>query len=167
VAGSIAVKDKASVDAIVETLLYLYTEGRRLTKELAHGFGLTGPQLTVIKILEELGDLSLSSLSGRIRAKNSTVTGIIDRMERESLVKRERSRDDRRIVLIRLTERGRKLAESISVEPMEIFRAALGCLPRRDVEELFRILGVVQRRVREIVSEREGREGDAERASAQ
>ena len=145
--------DKPHVDAIVETLVYLYTESRRLTKHLAREFGLTGPQLTVIKILEQLGDLSLSSLSSRIKAQNSTVTGIIDRMEREGLVKRERSEADRRIVLIRLSDKGRKLAASIEVEPMEIFRAALGSLPREDIEDLFRILGSVQNRVREAVDQ--------------
>ncbi len=143
--------DKPHVDAIVETLVYLYTESRRLTKHLAREFGLTGPQLTVIKLLEQLGDLSLSSLSSRIKANNSTVTGIIDRMEREELVERERSEADRRIILIRLTDKGRKLAESIEVEPMEIFRKALAGLPREDIEALFRILGSVQRRVREAV----------------
>lgn len=149
----IADSDKPHVDAIVETLLYLYTESRRLTKHLAREFGLTGPQLTVIKLLEQLGDLSLSSLSARIKANNSTVTGIIDRMEREGLVERERSEADRRIVLIRLTDKGRKLAESIEVEPMEIFRQALESLPRKDIEDLFRILGAVQQRVRQVVDE--------------
>jgi DNA-binding MarR family transcriptional regulator len=36
----------------------------------------------MIEILETIGDLSLSEVSDRIRAQNSTVTGIIDRMER-------------------------------------------------------------------------------------
>ncbi len=152
VAGSIHPRDKSQVDAIVETIIYLYTESRRLTKKLARSFGLTGPQLTVIKILDELGDLSLSSLSDRIKAQNSTVTGIIDRMVREDLVVRERSEQDRRIVLIRLTDAGQKLASKIEVEPMQIFRQALGNLPRRDIEELFRILGRVQQTVREVVS---------------
>lgn len=151
VSGSIQAKDKPHVDAIVETLVYLYTESRRLTKGLAREFGLTGPQLTVIKILEQLGDLSLSSLSSRIKAKNSTVTGIIDRMEREGLVRRERSEEDRRIVLIRLTDEGRALAGRIEVEPMAIFREALRSLPRRDIEELFRILGALQTHVRDAV----------------
>ena len=84
-------ENKPEIDAIVETIIYLYTESRRLTKGMASQFGLTGPQLTVIKLLETFGDLSLSSLSERIRAQNSTVTGIIDRMEREGLVRRERS----------------------------------------------------------------------------
>ena len=139
---------KPQVDAIVETIIYLYTESRRLTKEMARGFGLTGPQLTVIKLLEQLGDLSLSNLSDRIKAQNSTVTGIIDRMEREELVKRERSEQDRRMVLIRLTPKGAELAKRIQVQPMDLFRAALADLPERDIEELFRILGVVQNHVR-------------------
>jgi len=159
VSGSIAAKDKPHVDAIVETLVYLYTESRRLTKGLAREFGLTGPQLTVIKILEQLGDLSLSSLSSRIKAKNSTVTGIIDRMEREGLVRRERSEEDRRIVLIRLTDDGRELAGRIEVEPMAIFREALHSLPRRDIEELFRILGALQNHVREAVTAQAGEDG--------
>jgi len=142
---------KAEVDAIVETFIYLSTESRRLTKGLARQFGLTGPQLTVIKILEQLGDLSLSSLSGRIRARNSTVTGIIDRMEREDLVRRERSEVDRRMVLIRLTRKGAALAGRIEIEPLEIFRRALLALPAGDLRELLRILGELQQQVRRAV----------------
>ncbi len=144
---------KSDIDAIVETIIYLYTESRRLTKGLARGFGLTGPQLTVIKMLEQLGDLSLSSLSDRIRARNNTVTGIIDRMQREGLVRRERSQGDRRIVLIRLTDKGQKLAASIEVEPMELFRRALSSLPAGDLEQLLRILGQVQQTVRATIAE--------------
>lgn len=138
---------KPEVDAIVETIIYLYTESRRLTKGMAAQFGLTGPQLTVIKLLEELGDLSLSSLSERIRAQNSTVTGIIDRMEREGLVKRERSTTDRRVVYIRLSEKGAKLAKEIQVEPLEIFRSALTGLPQEDLGSLLRILTKLQKNV--------------------
>jgi hypothetical protein len=43
------------VDQIVETVVYLYTESRRLTKGIAREVGLTGPQLTVIKLLETFG----------------------------------------------------------------------------------------------------------------
>jgi DNA-binding MarR family transcriptional regulator len=139
--------NQTNVDAIVETIVYLYTESRRLTKGLARQFGLTGPQLTVIKLLEQFGDLSLSSLSERIRANNSTVTGIIDRMERSELVRRERSASDRRMVLIRLTKKGRQLASQIEVEPMKIFRDALRELPPAELDELFRILGRVQQNV--------------------
>ncbi len=142
---------KSDVDQVVETILYLYTESRRITKELARRADLTGPQLTVVKLLEQIGDLSLSELSERIRAQNSTVTGIIDRMEREGLVTRERSKEDRRVVSIKLSAKGRELAQEIPVEPMEIFKGALESLSAQEVKDLMRILAKVAKRVRSIV----------------
>jgi MarR family transcriptional regulator, organic hydroperoxide resistance regulator len=138
---------RPEIDQIVEMIVYLYTESRRLTKGMAREVGLTGPQLTVLKLLETFQDLSLSSLSERIRAQNSTVTGIIDRMEREGLVCRERSKSDRRVVYIKLTEKGEKLAREIRVEPLEIFRSALTSLTHSDLRDLLRILMKLQKRV--------------------
>jgi len=142
---------KPEIDSILEAILYLYTESRRLTKELARQVDLTGPQLTVLKMLEGLGDLSLSELSERIRAQNSTVTGIIDRMEREGLVLRARSNEDRRVVKIKLTDKGSKIARAITVEPMEIFRGALESLSPAETRELLKILTKIARRVQSIV----------------
>jgi DNA-binding MarR family transcriptional regulator len=139
------------VGQVIETIIYLYTESRRITKELAQRAQLTGPQLTVVKILETIGDLSLTGLSERIRAQNSTVTGIIDRMERDGLVVRERSKEDRRVVKIRLTPKGEELARSVPLEPMEIFRGALGSLTKEEMQDLLRILLKVSRKVKSIV----------------
>src|SRR5687768_9656240 len=142
---------KSDVDQVLEAILYLYTESRRITKELAKRADLTGPQLTVVKLLEAFGDLSLSELSDKIRAQNSTVTGIIDRMERENLVIRERSKEDRRVVYIKLTPKGRELAREIPVEPMEVFKNALETLSGQEMKDLLRIMTKVAKRVRHIV----------------
>lgn len=142
---------KADVDQTLEAIIYLYTEGRRVTKEFARQANLTGPQLTVIKMLEQIGDLSLSELSDRIRAQNSTVTGIIDRMEREGLVVRERSKEDRRVVHIRLTHKGLELAREIPVEPMEILRQALLSLSAQEARDLLKIATKLAKRVRTLV----------------
>jgi MarR family transcriptional regulator, organic hydroperoxide resistance regulator len=141
------------LDAIIEVLAYLETESRRLTKGLAGQYGLTGPQLVVVKLLEPVGQLSLSELSWKIRARNSTVTGIIDRMERERLVVRRRSEDDRRVVHIELTAKGRRLASEIRVEPMEILRTVLSELSPRDAADLKRIVTKLARRVGELVNQ--------------
>ncbi len=142
---------KPEVDQILEAILYLYTESRRITKELARSVLLTGPQLTVLKMLEGVGDLSLSELSERIRAQNSTVTGIIDRMEREGLVVRARSKDDRRVVHIKLTDKGSRIAREVQVEPMEVLRAALDSLSVGEMRQLLQILTKIARRVQSIV----------------
>lgn len=142
---------KPELDAIVETILYLYTEGRRLTKEIAARHGLTGPQLTVVKMLEALGDLPLSRLSEKIRAQNSTVTGIVDRMEREGLVVRTRSEVDRRVVHIQLTAKGQRLARDVKVEPISVFREGLSTLTADETRELLRILMKVASQVKRLV----------------
>ncbi|MBK7582930.1 MAG: MarR family transcriptional regulator [Myxococcales bacterium] len=146
--------EQPELDSIVEAILYLYTESRRITKDVAARHGVTGPQLAVVKMLEPVGKLSLSELSWKIRARNSTVTGIIDRMEREGLVERRRSEDDRRVIHITLTRKGHRLAADIPVEPVQIFRQILGELSARDAAELSRILTRLARRVRELVEEK-------------
>lgn len=142
---------KADVDQVLEAIIYLSTETRRVTKELARRANVTGPQLTVVKLLETIGDLSLSELSDKIRAQNSTVTGIVDRMEREGLAQRVRSTEDRRVVRIRLTDKGAKLAREIPVEPMEILRTALGGLTAAETRELLRLMTKVAQRIGNIV----------------
>lgn len=142
---------KPAVDSVLETIVYLCTESRRVTKEVARRADLTGPQLAVLKVLAAVGDLSLSELSERIRAQNSTVTGIVDRMEREGLVVRTRSTEDRRVVYIRLTAKGDKTARAIAVEPTEIFRSALESLSAGEMRALLEILTKITVHVKNIV----------------
>lgn len=131
---------KEDLDRIVETIIYLVTESRRLSKEEATRIGVTPTQLSVLKLLQEIGDLSLGTLSKQIRAHNSTVTGIVDRMETAGLVERARSDEDRRVWIIRLTAAGRKIAERARVSPWDLLRHALGELSVGDQEKLTSVL---------------------------
>lgn len=142
---------RSDLDDVLKSLIYLYTENRRVLKTLAARASLTGPQLTVVKMLEQMGDLSLTELSDAIRAQNSTVTGIVDRMEREGIVERVRSTEDRRVVRIHLTEKGHKLAEEIPVEPIAIFRSALEGLTRDEVRDTLKIVHKITARFKAIV----------------
>ena len=131
---------KEDLDRIVETIIYLVTESRRLSKDEASRYGVTATQLSVLKLLQEIGDLSLGTLAREIRAHNATVTGIVDRMESAGLVERARSDEDRRVWIIRLTAAGRKVAERAKVSPWETLRHALASLPAVDQERLTAIL---------------------------
>ena len=146
---------QGDVDRIVEAAVYLYTESRRVTKDLARRHGLTGPQVTALKLLEGVGTLSLSQLGTRMSAKSSTITGIVDRMERDGLVRRRRSEHDRRVVHLEPTERGSAIAAAVPVTAMQIFGGALRSLSDGDRKELTRILGTLAERVRESVEQNE------------
>jgi DNA-binding MarR family transcriptional regulator len=143
-------RKEPDLDAILRAFVYLYSESRRVTRAVADQYGLTGSQLLVVKILEEGQGTSLSELSERLRAKNSTVTGIVDRMERDGIVTRTRSETDRRVVHLGLTGKGKKLAQTAQIDPMHLFRALLQDLDGKDAADLERIMTKLARRVREL-----------------
>jgi DNA-binding MarR family transcriptional regulator len=72
-------------------------------------FGITGPQLWALKTINQVGSLSLGELSERMYLHPSTISGVIDRLEKRGYLVRDRNEDDRRIVKVRLTPKGRIL----------------------------------------------------------
>lgn len=128
------------LDVIVETVIYLQTESRRIAREQCDAFGITATQLNIIKLLHEIGNLSLSQLSRHIAAKNSTVTGIVDRMVDADLVARNQSSEDRRVWQIQLTKKGQKIAAGLSVAPWDDLRRALSALDEAEKQTLITIL---------------------------
>ena len=143
--------DDATVSRIIETSIYLQTESRRLAKEQCARHGITATQLNVMKMLQAIGELSLSELSKRIAATNSTVTGIVDRMVAAGLVVREQSADDRRVWKIKLTPQGKTIARKLDIAPWEILRRALEALPAGELEALIATLAKVAQNVQRLV----------------
>lgn len=143
---------KSALDRIVETSIYLNTESRRLAREQCTKLGITATQLSVIKMLQTVGDLSLSELGRKMAATNSTVTGIVDRMVAAELVAREQSETDRRVWKIKLTPQGKALAKKIEVAPWEILRQAVMALPADERAQLIATLEKIAKHVERTVA---------------
>jgi MarR family transcriptional regulator, organic hydroperoxide resistance regulator len=65
--------------------------------------GITAPQGMVIGSLSKFGKMKISDLSIKLGFTNSTISGIIDRLEKQRMVERERSEDDKRVVYVKIT----------------------------------------------------------------
>lgn len=76
-------------------------------------YGLTPPQFAVIEALGHLGRLTLGDLSKKRLVTGGCMTLIVDNLEKEGLVGRDRSTKDRRIVYVQLTAKGTRLFRSI------------------------------------------------------
>ena len=72
-------------------------------------FGLTATQYIVLASLWEEDGVSFTELGERLYLDSPTLTGIADRMERDGLLQRQRDGDDRRVVKVHLTAKGRNL----------------------------------------------------------
>lgn len=68
---------------------------------------LTEPQLTVLEVLGELERMKPSDLTPLLATSPAAVTMLLDRMEKNSLIQRERDLNDRRIVWVTISEKGR------------------------------------------------------------
>lgn len=74
--------------------------------------GLTGSQLWAVKIISECRSIKVSELSRRMYLHPATVVGILDRLEAQELVQRNRSKTDRRVVYVELTPKGETLVKT-------------------------------------------------------
>lgn len=84
----------------------------QVTQHMSHHFrrhfgklNLTFPQAMVLSALGTDGPVPISTLAQRTGSANSTISGIVDRLERLGLAVRERSDTDRRVIYVSATER--------------------------------------------------------------
>src|SRR5438477_4060914 len=81
------------------------------SRRLWQDYGLTAPQLAVLREILGGQNVSPGTLAQVLHLSQPTVTGILGRLERRGLIRRERSTTDRRSVIIAATEQGKCLAE--------------------------------------------------------
>lgn len=70
--------------------------------------------LLAIRGLPESAEATIRMLADRLALKHHSVVELVDRLEQRGLVKRARSREDRRRVLVSLLPRGEKLLEEVA-----------------------------------------------------
>lgn len=100
-----------SLGGIVDNLRRVFQVLNEQSKKAEKVTGLTGPQLWAIKVISHLGPIRISDLAREMYLHPATVVGIVDRLEARELVVRVRSTEDRRVVEVGLTDKGRGLAD--------------------------------------------------------
>lgn len=99
----------------LNTFIPLMRAAETLTARLNLGlaeFGLTETQFGVLEALYHLGPLCQKALAGKLLKSSGNITLVIDNLERQGLVVRQRDAQDRRFITIHLTEAGQaRIAE--------------------------------------------------------
>ena len=97
---------------VVYSIRRLMQAGEHYTKELNKIYNVSAAQINCLLALHENGPLPPSQIAKHVMVNSSTVTGIIDRLEKKDLVKRLRVSQDRRVITVELTKTGKMLAEN-------------------------------------------------------
>lgn len=104
-------------------------------------YGLTSSQYNVLRILRGEGKPMPSlEIADRMVQVVPAITGLIDRLEKQHLVKRERCTKDRRVVYVDLTAKAVKLLKELDGPDIELHQQLIGHLTRRELSQLSRLL---------------------------
>ncbi len=101
---------------------------------------LTPAQLHIILWLGNDGPLTMGELARAVVVTEKTITGVVDRLERDLLVQRERDPADRRVVHVRLAPRGATLYRRIDEGIASKLARLLGLLEEKDRKHLVRMV---------------------------
>ena len=96
----------------------------RVCKPLLDRLGLTYPQYLVMLALWERDDVPVKDLGERLFLDSGTLTPLLKRLEAAELIRRTRSTEDERVVLIALTARGHALRDKAKAVPQSILAAS-------------------------------------------
>jgi DNA-binding MarR family transcriptional regulator len=117
-------------------------------EQLLKPHGITGTQYNVLRILRGAGPEGLcrNEVSERLLNRMPDATRLLDRMEAAGLVTRERSTEDRRLVRTQLTEKGRKLVNSLDDRVEKEHERQLGHLSEKELRSLIDLLTLIRSR---------------------
>ena len=105
-----------SIHIAEQTLLAIRQINRAMdvhSKKLTKAYGLTGPQLIVLKEIERAQGASLSVLSRNISLSLATVSVILDKLEDKKYVERYKGSTDKRTIYVRITDSAREIIDKV------------------------------------------------------
>jgi len=111
-------------------------------EQLIKPFGLTGTQYNVLRILRgaQPGGLACRAIGDRMISHDPDMTRLLDRVEKRGLIRRERQKDDRRVVKTHITSQGLELLKPLDQPMRELHKRQFRHMPAKRVKNLVQLL---------------------------
>jgi DNA-binding MarR family transcriptional regulator len=117
-------------------------------------------ELFTMFLVERHGELIMTKIAENINVSMSTANGIVERLVKNGCLERERSDSDRRIVVIRLTDKGKKMVNELKTVVFGYIKRLYEVLDEEERRVIFKILA----KIPEILNK--GRESSSEEKSS-
>ncbi|WP_130860106.1 MULTISPECIES: MarR family winged helix-turn-helix transcriptional regulator [Gracilibacillus] len=142
-------KEIEQITDIEKELRYIAGIIKQKGREILHNYPVTTPQFVALQYLLENGDLTLGELSKKINLAFSTTTDLVDRMEKNDIVKRVKDTKDRRVVRIHLLDKGRKIINEVIEKRQKYLGEVLSNVKGEDMEQLSRLLHLLHQEMKQ------------------
>lgn len=131
-----AFQDLAIVAEIEKDLRYIAGIIKQKGRELLSTYTITPPQFVALQWLFEDGDMTIGELSNKMYLAFSTTTDLVDRMEKNQLVKRVKDPNDRRVVRIHLLAEGERIIDEVIKKRQAYLQEVLRNFSEEDIISL-------------------------------
>ena len=143
-----------SIDRIIENLIYLHPLlSKSLTRSIRAKTNLNPGSLYILGMLSKNEILSMSEIGCKLSMPKPHVTGQVDKLIAEEMVERIFDPNDRRIVNIRMTEKGKRDFKAIKLEVSQDMRQRIEKLDELKLKTLFDSTQVVRDILSDIMTD--------------
>ena len=131
-----------NVEHIERLLRRICFEIKKKGRELLSGYNITPPQFDALQKIRWNGEMTIGELSNTLYLAPSTITDLVDRMEKNGLVERIRDTKDRRVVKVAVLEKGCQLIEEVLHLRCEFISEILSDVSTEGKEEFIKYLEI-------------------------
>ena len=133
------------VEQIVDEAESLFTAQRRVIARVWQDRSISKLNIHLLMLLQVHGPQSMSQLAALADVALPNLTGIVDRMEERELVRRERDREDRRVVVVHVTTQGTAILAELESVRREELRRILRTLDPEEQRLCLRAMRIISR----------------------
>lgn len=116
-------------------------------REILGDFNITPPQFTALYTLSKDENLTIGGLSQKMYLACSTVTDLLDRMERNELVVRVKDEKDRRVVRIKVLDKGHKMIEDVLENRRKYIAETLDGESDEMIEKVYEVMEMLNKKM--------------------
>ncbi|MDR9791588.1 MarR family transcriptional regulator [Aeribacillus sp. FSL K6-2848] len=138
-----------TVEEIEKSLRCIAAILKKKGRDILSNYSITPPQFDALLLLNESGNMTIGELSNKMYLACSTITDLMDRMEKNNLVKRVKDEKDRRLVRIQLLENGQRVIEAALAKRQEYLREVLKNFSDQEIVQLEKLLAKLQQEMKE------------------
>jgi DNA-binding MarR family transcriptional regulator len=125
--------ESTKVAKLFQEVMFLY---RHRMSKVIEDTGITAPQFMVMGLLGKEKCLKITELSNKIGLSNSTVSGIVDRLEKQGMVIRKRSEEDRRVVYVSAAPNFNEMNQSFHKQIEEIIETTINQGTKEELDKI-------------------------------
>ncbi len=107
-----------------------------MLKKDMQSYGVNPTEFTVLEVLYSLGEQPIQIIGNKVLLASSSITYVIDQLEKKSMVERVQSKEDRRVTLVSLTKEGYNLMENVFPQHSKIISRLFEGLSDEELKEL-------------------------------